>query len=1128
MVRRRRFRWFIFAGVIPFVPVDWAHQTISLHDVFDGKALDATPDAAQVISIEAARRRSLPLEEFQIGKMVKIPAPLSDHFSTEVKFPLQQTHGVGEHLNFGALEVHSPGDFSGVRSAVSLAQHQPMTGPRFLDVDYQFSLGALSAICAQDAGSIRGTVYDKDIGAPLAAAQVAIVETGDKVVTTNEGHFVFAQVPLGTYTLVFAKDGYARQIEVNVMVSAGQLTDVDASMTGELTELEEMVVQDLQIGGAEGALLKLRLESPALMNSISSELMSRAGASDAASALKLVSGASVQDGKYAVIRGLPDRYVVSLMNSVRLPTADEDKRAVQLDQFPTPVIDSIQVSKTFTPDQQGDASGGAVNVLLKGIPDETSIQLKSQISFNSQVAGRHDFLTYKGGGVNFWGMDDGGRDIQTENIGRNWTGAMGVSRGDAPTDYKWSASAGGKHEFDNDVKIGGFTSFFYEHDSSFHNNGVDNSYWVVHPGDPMTPVTLQGTPDPAGGGDFKTALFDVTQGTQSVQWGGLGTAGIETTNHRLNLTYLYTRTAEDTATLAEDTRGKAYFFPGYDPNDPMAVGNTPTNRSAAPYIRTETLEYTERTTQTLQLNGRHTLPFGDFGIDDVLTFKAPVLDWILSTSSADLNQPDKRQFGSLWWGPSFNPGFPPFVPPFTSPATFFGFKPAANFTLGNAQRIWKDITEDSDQYSVNLKFPFQQWSGDEGYLKFGVFGDHLTRKFNQSTFSNFNDNSSFEGDFSQFWSAAFPGQDHPITDGPPFVDVNYHGDQNISAWYAMSDLPLCSFLNVIGGARFESTSLSIVNFPEADATWFPAGATAPVALNPGDADVNFRQDDVLPSIGLVLKPIKEVALRGSYSETVARQTFKELTPIIQQEFLGGPIFIGNPDLRMSALQNFDLRLDYTPYDGALISGSWFYKDIKDPIEYVQRVAGFNFTTPVNYPKGKLSGFEIEARQNLGHFWDRLEGLTLGANATFISSQVTLPADEAAGFDQPNILAPMSNRDMTNAPDHLYNLYMTYDSALTGTQVGLFYTVQGDTLLAGAGQSNGNFVPNVYASEYDTLNLSVSQSLGKHFKLQFQAKNLTNPAIETVYRSRFIGGDVTKTSFTKGIEYSIGLSAEFTF
>ena len=231
---------------------------------------------------------------------------------------------------------------------------------------------------------------------------------------------------------------------------------------------------------------------------------------------------------------------------------------------------------------------------------------------------------------------------------------------------------------------------------------------------------------------------------------------------------------------------------------------------------------------------------------------------------------------------------------------------------------------------------------------------------------------------------------------------------------------------------------------------------------------------------------------------------------------------------MSALKNYDLRLDYVPLAGSLLSASWFKKDIDDPIEYVQRIASFDFTTAVNYPKGELTGYELEARQALGELWDPMAGFSLGANATFIDSEVTLPADEAAAFEAPGIRAPMRKRDMTNAPDHLYNLYATYDLRATGTQIGVFYTVQGDTLVAGAGQSRGNFVPNVYAKEFDTLNVSFTQSLGAGIKLQLQGKNLTNPRIETVYRSQYIGGDVTKTSYTVGTEYSIGIFGELRF
>jgi outer membrane receptor protein involved in Fe transport len=991
-----------------------------------------------------------------------------------------------------------------------------------------------TVLLGQEIGGIRGTVYDKDFDVPLAAAQISIAETGEKVTTTDQGNFVFSQVKPGTYTLVFSKEGYTRQVKADVVVSPGKMTELDVSLSGEFIELEEFIVQYLELGGtSEIDLLNLRMESPSLMDSISSDLMRQAGASDVASALSLVSGTTVQEGKYAVVRGLPDRYVNSQLNGVRLPTADPDKRAVQLDQFPAPVIKSIQVSKTFTPDQQGDASGGAVNVVTKGIPDETILQFSGQISYNSQVTGKSDFLTYKGGGVDFWGIDDGGRDIQTGNIGGNWGGAVGVSREDAPVDYKWSLAAGGKHEFDDGIKVGGFGSLFYERDSSFYDDGIDDKYWVETPGAPMTPQYVQGTPDQE---NFKTQLFDVTQGSEEVKWGTLGVLGVETENHSLSLLHMYTRVAEDVATLAEDTRGKQFLhrywpsiygpeYDNYDPYDPCHPGNQ--QRDAAPYLRTETLQYTERTTQTLQLSGRHKLPDPKFGKENFFTLLNPEMDWGISFSSAGLNQPDKRQFGSLWWAESYDPGFPPTVPPSIEPAVHYPFKPAENFTLGNLQRVWKDISEDSEQYFLNVKLPFEQWSGDEGYLKLGLFNDEVDRKYEQDSFSNFSDvGAQYEAPWADFWSRVFPSEDHAISDGPPYVDVDYDGQQEISAWYYMADLPLCSFFSIIGGARHETTDLSIVNHPEQDVTWIPPGATGPVKLNPGDADVSFSQSDVLPSIGFEYKPLEKVTLRGSYSETVARQTFKELTPIIQQEFLGGDVFIGNPSLAMSALKNYDLRLDYTPYDGGLVSLSYFYKDITDPIEYVQRNAGFTYTTPMNYPQGELSGYEIEVRQRMGRFWDELEGFSVGANATIIDSEVKLPADEAAGFNQPNIMAPMSTRDMTNAPEYLYNFFLTYDLQQFGTQLGLFYTVNGDTLVAGAGQSNGRYIPNVYQEEYGTLNLSLLQKIGKNCNLTFQVKNLLDPKIESVYRSEYIGDDITKTSYRKGIEFSISLSAKF--
>lgn len=986
---------------------------------------------------------------------------------------------------------------------------------------------------AEQSGGIRGTIYDKDFDAPLGAAQVMIAETGETATTSGEGNYSFTVEP-GNYTLVFSKDGYTRQVVADVVVSPGQMTEVDASLAGEFVEMEEFIVQDVQIGtGTEAALLELRLESPALMDSISAELMSQAGASDAASALRLVAGATVQEGKYAIVRGLPDRYVNSQMNGVRLPTADADKRAVQLDQFPAAVIESIQVSKTFTPDQQGDASGGAVNVVLKGIPEESILKISSSMSWNKNVRGAGgNFISYKGGGLDYWGKDDGSRDPQEPTT--DWGGAVGVMGGDPTEDYKWSVSVGGKKEFE-DFKIGGFASIFYERDSSFYDNGIDDKYWVnkdqlAEDADDRFRMTPQydsrdgGRPSLNPDAEFYTSLFDVTQSSRKVQWGGLGIIGIESENHSLTFLYMSTRDAEDKVTLAEDTRGRSNLhtywpdfygpeFDDYDIFDPFPGGYA----SSAPLRRNETLEYTERTTETLQLSGRHTLFDPGIELENLIMLLPPEFDWTVANSKATLYQPDKRLFSTTWVdllpidGWEFHGQYIPFDSAF----------------LGNLQRIWKNIEEDSEQYFMNFKLPYEQWTGDRGYVKFGVFNDKVYREYDQETYSNFNDlNVNYRGAWEDYWSKHFPDEEHFILESD--IDVDYTGEQNISAWYYMIDVPVNSYFSIIGGTRFETTDLSIDNDPEDDAGWYPTDITRQ-QLTEDEADVAFKQDDILSSWGFEFNPFEELKLRGTYSETVARQTFKELTPIQQLEYLGADLFYGNPDLGMSALKNYDLRLDWTPYEGGLVSFSYFFKDVTDPIEYIKgETAETSFTKPVNYPEGEIEGYELEVRQRLGHFWESLEGISIGANATLIDSVVTLPQDEADALEAIGAAEP--TRDMTNAPEHLYNFYVTYDLPRTGTVLSLFYTVRGDTLISGASRTGsdaeGRYIPSVYETEYATLNMSVSQELWDNWKLKFAAKNLLDPAIETVYRSAYIGDDVTKSSYTRGIEFSLSLSCTF--
>lgn len=984
-----------------------------------------------------------------------------------------------------------------------------------------------AAAAAQQAGSIRGVVYDKDFNLPLAGATVTVVETGKRIKSDPSGVFSLTALPPGNYTLIASKKGYL-QVVRKTTVATGRVAKERIDMLGDFKDLEEFIVREQVVANTASQQQSLdnRLSNAAMMDAISREEISKTGAGDAAGALRLIAGASTQDGKSAVIRGLPDRYVSTQVNGALMPSSDEDKRAVELDFVPASAIQNLQVSKTFTPDQQGNASGGAVNILLRSVPEEPFfINWKLGSSYNTQVSGRDRFLTYDGGGVHAFGRSGGERNIQEE--GKNWEGAVGAENGEAPDNLKWSGSIGGSFDIGGGWRAGGFTNFYYDRSSSSFENGRDETRTVGQIGNLMTPQIVQGTVQQS---PFFTSLLSIDQSTQTVQFGGLTTVGVASDNHAFNLTNLFSRIAEDRVTVAEDTIGKHYFFPGHDPNEPSSPGYT--EGDSAPYTRQQTLAYVERSTDTLQLSGRHKWDLWGYG-----QLRAVEFDWTLARNSASRNTPDRREFGS-YWDPNTR--------------SYYQLKPAAEFTLGNLQRTFIEIEEESEQLALNVKLPLEFWGGRKGYLKLGHFQDDVSRTFKQETFSNFNDpNNAFAGEFNETrWSQTWLFEEHAITGAE--TDVDYAGRQKVEAQYVMLDVPITDSLRAVGGVRWESTDISIQSDPEANATWVPSFgpdgqanygiAAFPVA--PGDP--NFDQDlydlanpsrsqsDVLPSIGLIYDVFDGLTARGSYSKTLARQTFKELSPVFQQDYIGGPVFIGDPNLEISDVENLDFRLDYVPQQGTLLSVSYFKKVIDKPIEYVEAAQGFTFTKPVNYPRGKLTGWEAEIRQDIGELskqWEPFgwfDGLTLGGNSTWIDATVRRPDQEIGLFEQFQGVRPNTSRDMTDAPDYLFNVFGTYDVPATGTSFGVFYTLTGDKLLQGPGPSNNNFIPATYDKAFDNLTATFSQQLGRGVTLSFTASNLTDANRQQVYRSVYLPGDVVRRDYRNGVSYSLSIGGVIRF
>ncbi len=982
-------------------------------------------------------------------------------------------------------------------------------------------------------GGINGTIEDADFSVPIANVRVQLSETRQLVLSGEDGHYLLAGLPAGTYTLVCAKDGFRRETRANVLVKAGAITELNVRLFGEFTDMDELVVRDIEIGGAsEAGLITLKQQAATALDAVGAETIGRAGQSTAAGALKLVSGASVEGGKYAVIRGLGDRYTSTQINSVRLPSADPDKRAVQLDQFSSAMIESLQVSKTFLPDQQGDSGAGTINIVTRSVPEAPIASFKVGTAYKPGITGSSSFRSNPRS-TSYWGEDDRDfaiRSQQIPTIGRRSSTAdrnevislsqsldprAGTTTEAPPPDHSWSVTVGDVYRLGEDWRAGGIGTFSYSCKYEGYNGGQNHTLVQPEgalPGDPLI--------------DPNSLPFVTSLGVQKILWGGSVTAGVR----------------------KEDEQDVGVTFTGNHAADSYAQENVYNQIRANPSHTgyQEVLDYLERDFYTMQEHGRNTLPLFEnvTVIPGWLSLQAPVLEWTFAQSDSLFYEPDRtvtyaEYDGSSWLFNSSGAGAPP---------------------AGRADK-WYTIDEQSRQFFFSLKQPFETGAGSKGYLKAGVFEDRVKRRLNCDYVAyRINGIGQAPGP-DPIWDSYIPthiglnsGQAYVAADsfsGQPPCD--YVGNQEIRAWYVMGDLPTFSWLHVLGGMRFETTELQTKLKIVPPLVVAPGYNILPVFIQKYDevkqrwsfvidssgenfdytSGASLKQVNALPAIGVLIKPEDDLQLRLNWSQTIARPTFKEITPIMTPIQGTSDFFIGNRNLKISTMDNYDARLEFFPGVGNLLAGSVFLKRITDPIDRVLlQSSSLRAIMPLNFPEATVKGCELEARQDMGALWQFLGGLTLGANGTLLQSDLKFDEGMQQTFRD---YSGDKSRPMIGQPDYLANLNATYDIEAWGLSLNLYYTFQGTTLVAGEAVTEAttalspndateNWTPNVYQKPVGTLNMGFSQKIGSNWKLSFNAKNVLRPAATQYYD--YHETKVVRARNATPIEYSFGLEGKW--
>ncbi|MBT8233254.1 MAG: carboxypeptidase-like regulatory domain-containing protein, partial [Bacteroidia bacterium] len=198
-------------------------------------------------------------------------------------------------------------------------------------------------------GTVRGNLIDDVNGETIPFANIIVAETGDGMSTDLDGKFS-VELPVGTYTFNVSYIGYADLSVSEIEVIENDVTLINLRLKEESEVLQEVVVTAKAVRNTEAALMTIQKKAPGLLNGITTQAIKRSGDSDVGSAIKRVTGVSVEGGKHVVVRGLGDRYSKTILNGLEVPGLDPDKNSVQLDIFPTNLVDNIIVYKSFTPD----------------------------------------------------------------------------------------------------------------------------------------------------------------------------------------------------------------------------------------------------------------------------------------------------------------------------------------------------------------------------------------------------------------------------------------------------------------------------------------------------------------------------------------------------------------------------------------------------------------------------------------------------------------------------------------------------------------------------------------------------------------------------------------------------------
>ncbi|MFZ9611986.1 MAG: TonB-dependent receptor domain-containing protein [Crocinitomicaceae bacterium] len=894
----------------------------------------------------------------------------------------------------------------------------------FISFSYAFSFA--------QSGSISGTVKDKSNGSGLESAKVMLMGVNKMALTNDKGEFSFPNVEAGTYMLEVRFMGYVSLKKENILVEKGQNTSIEIEMENTTkTEKDVKVTWKLKPKG-DSEITKMQINQGGLVDGINKSTFTKTPDARVSDVFKRISGASVQDNKFVVVRGLSDRYNFALINGASLPSTESDRKAFAFDIFPSNMLENLFVMKSATPELPGEFAGGVIDIKTLEPRDEAFQNIQIGGGYNT-ISTFKNFKTYTSSNSDIFGLGSSSRGLpdglpttadfnalnntQKAEYAKLIPNSWGSMNRMALPNFSLQYSIGNMFELKDKQKFGYVFAYSYANNFQFNH------------------VTRREFEEQASGVVTKNELRDSAYTQSVLNTGMLNLKYQMNANNDIQLKTLYSISADDKVNIRNGKR---------DMDIESMYNEKSTN-----------IWYTQNNILTSQLIGNHTIK------------KNLKVSWNTGISDISRQIPFLRR--TVYQ--QVDTTLPYFAVIQNNDIT----------TLGAGNMFWSNLDERIYSARYDLSYHFGK-EDSKNFIKAGGMQQYRTRSFSARNlgFSKYDPagSSSFESTLlllpeDQIFSSEHLGQmasgqgGFKLEEGTN-VDDSYQASSMLHTGYAMIDTRLFSKLRVVTGARLESYNQQF--------HYVEFGSNL-------QKDLDTTVLDILPSINLTYSFTKKFQFRASASRTLSRPEFRELAPFTFYNFLNDNLTAGDPKLQRALINNYDARLEYFPGDGQVISVSGFYKDFQNPIELILRTGTSG--TPELYYRNvgavKSYGAEIEYRMKLdflskdtNSFW---KNFTFYTNASLIQSKVDL-SDVIGQSEYPNSTRPMQgqspfiiNAGIFYANDKDLNVSMSYN--LVGQRIAIAGSIQ---------------EPSVWENGRNVIDFQISKTFNEKYEVKLNVKD----------------------------------------